>query len=120
MHSLTRTFLYNVLLAVALAMSVTSARASEDSGTIIFNQMLKCLKLPAGTPSAYDFMVVAVIKDGAADFLSINFRAPPSEWEKTAAPLVADAITQCEPYASVSGRVEFPVTRERVEAGSKN
>ncbi|MGV4792748.1 hypothetical protein [Rhizobium sp. F40D2] len=120
MHSLTKTFLYKLLMTVALAISVTSARAAEDSGNIIFNQMLKCLKLPADTPSAYDFMVVAVIKDGSADFLPINFRTPPSEWEKTAAPLVADAITQCEPYTSISGRVEFPVTRERVEAGSKN
>lgn len=119
MNSLTKTFLHNLLIAVALAVSVTSARA-EDSGNIIFNQMLKCLKLPADTPSAFDFMVVAVIKDGSAESLSINFRAPPSEWEKTAAPLVADAITQCEPYTSISGRVEFVVTRERVEAGSKN
>ncbi|WP_246728023.1 hypothetical protein [Rhizobium leguminosarum] len=57
-------------------------RASEDSGNIVFNQMLKCLKLPADAPSGYNFMVVAVIKDGSADFLSINFRTPPSEWEK--------------------------------------
>ncbi|EJT06586.1 hypothetical protein [Rhizobium sp. CCGE 510] len=119
MHSLTKSFLYNLLIAVALAISVTSARAAEDSGNIIFNQMLKCLKLPAEAPSVYNFAVVAVIKDGSADFLSINFLSPPSEWEKTAAPLVADAITQCEPY-TISGRVEFPVTRERVEAGSKN
>ncbi len=82
--------------------------------------MLKCLKLPADAPSSYDFMVVVVIKDGSADFLSINFRTPPSEWEKTAAPLIADAITECEPYNSISGRMEFAVTRERIEAGSKN
>ncbi|MGO7586909.1 hypothetical protein ACC689_32465, partial [Rhizobium ruizarguesonis] len=78
------------------------------------------LKLPADAPSAYNFIVVAVIKDGSADFLSINFRTPPSEWEKTAAPLIADAITECEPYSSISGRTEFAVTRELVEAGSKN
>lgn len=77
MHSLTKTFLYSVLIAsVALAMNVTSTAASEDGGNIVFNQMLKCLKLPADAPSAYDFMVVAVIKDGSADFLSINFRTP--------------------------------------------
>jgi hypothetical protein len=34
--------------------------------------------------------------------------------------LIADAITQCEPYSSISGRTEFAVTRELVEAGSKN
>ncbi|TAT98682.1 hypothetical protein ELH77_03590 [Rhizobium ruizarguesonis] len=121
MHSLTKTFLYYMLIAsVTLALNVTSAHAFEDRGNIVFNQMLKCLKLPADAPSAYNFMVVAVIKDGSADFLSINFRTPPSEWEKTAAPLIADAITQCEPYSSISGRTEFAVTREIVEAGSKN
>ncbi|MGR9237915.1 hypothetical protein ACU8OH_03700 [Rhizobium leguminosarum] len=121
MHSLTKTFLYHVLIAsVALAMNVTSALASEDGGNIVFNQMLKCLKLPADAPSAYNFLIVAVIKDGSADFLSINFRTPPSEWEKTAAPLIADAITECEPYSSISGRMEFAVTRELIEAGSKN
>lgn len=121
MRSFTKAFLYSVLIAVvALATKVTTAVASEDGGSIVFNQMLKCLKLPADAPSAYDFMVVAVIKDGSADFLSINFRTPPSEWEKTAAPLIADAITQCEPYSSISGRTEFAVTRELVEAGSKN
>ncbi|TAU87732.1 hypothetical protein ELI02_04620 [Rhizobium leguminosarum] len=121
MHSLTKTFFYYVLIAsVALAMNVTSVLASEDSGNIVFNQMLKCLKLPADAPSAYSFLIVAVIKDGSADFLSVNFRTPPSEWEKTAAPLIADAITECEPYSSISGRMEFAVTRELIEAGSKN
>ncbi|WP_246706306.1 hypothetical protein [Rhizobium leguminosarum] len=112
MHSLTKAFLYCVLIAsVALAMNVTSAHASEDGGNIVFNQMLKCLKLPADAPSAYNFLIVAVIKDGSADFLSVNFRTPPSEWEKTAAPLIADAITQCEPYSSVSGKMEFAYPR---------
>ncbi|MDC9808001.1 hypothetical protein [Rhizobium binxianense] len=121
MHFLTKTFLYCALIAsVALAMKVTSAAASEDGGNIVFNQMLRCLKLPADAPSAYNFLIVAVIKDGSADFLSVNFRTPPSEWEKTAAPLIADAITQCEPYNSISGRTEFAITRELVEAGSKN
>ncbi|MGO6818240.1 MULTISPECIES: hypothetical protein [Rhizobium] len=121
MHSLTKTFFYYVLIAsVALAMNVTGAHTSEDGGNIVFNQMLKCLKLPANAPSAYSFLIVAVIKDGSADFLSVNFRTPPSEWEKTAAPSIADAITQCEPYSSISGRMEFAVTRELIEAGSKN
>ncbi|TAX54589.1 hypothetical protein [Rhizobium leguminosarum] len=121
MHYLMKTFLYYLLIAsAALAMNVTSVLASEDSGNIVFNQMLKCLKLPADAPRDYSLMVVAVIKDGSADFLSINFRTPPSEWEKTAAPLIADAITECEPYSSTSGRMEFAVTRELVEAGSKN
>lgn len=121
MHFLTKTFPYSVLIvSVAFGTMVTRALASEDGGNIVFNQMLKCLKLPADAPSAYDFMVVAVIKDGSADFLSINFRTPPSEWEKTAAPLIADAITQCEPYNLISGRTEFAVIRELVEAGSKN
>lgn len=101
-------------------MNLTSAFAFEDSGNIVFNQMLKCLKLPADAPSVYDFQAVAVIKDGSADFVSINFRAPPSEWEKNAATVVADAITQCEPYSSISGRVVFTITPELVEAGSKN
>lgn len=69
MHSLTKTFLYYMLIAsVTLALNVTSAHAFEDRGNIVFNQMLKCLKLPADAPSAYNFMVVAVIKDGSADF----------------------------------------------------
>ncbi|MGO8454166.1 hypothetical protein ACC779_30365 [Rhizobium ruizarguesonis] len=121
MHSLTKTFLYCVLIAsVALSMNVTGVLASEDGGNIVFNQMLKCLKLPADVPRDYNFLIVAVIKDGSADFLSVNFRTPPSEWEKTSAPLIADAITQCEPYSSISGRKEFAVTRELIEAGSKN
>ncbi|MBX5160364.1 hypothetical protein HJB89_25080 [Rhizobium sp. NZLR8] len=121
MHSLTKTFLHNLLAAsAALAINVTSAPASDDGGNIVSIQMLKCLKLPANAPSVYSLPVVADMKDGSADFLSINFRAPPSEWEKTAAPIIADAITQCEPYNSISGRVEFTVTRELVESGSKN
>lgn len=121
MHSLFRTSFFHILIAsVALAANLTTARASDDGGNVVFNQMLKCLKLPADAPSAYNFMVVAVFKDGSADLLSINFRTPPSEWEKSAAPLIADAITQCEPYSSISGRTEFVVTRELVEAGLKN
>lgn len=88
MHSLTKTFPYGLLIAsVVSAMNVTSVLASEEGGNVVFNQMLKCLKLPADAPSAYDFMVVAVIKDGSADFLSINFRTPPSEWEKNGSPV---------------------------------
>ncbi|WP_261332550.1 hypothetical protein [Rhizobium leguminosarum] len=97
---MTKTFLYYVLItSVALAINVKSVLAAEDSGSIAFNQMRRCLKLPADAPSAYSFLIVALIKNGSA------------------APLIADAITQCEPYSSVSGKMEFAVTREFVEAG---
>ncbi|MGO7867559.1 hypothetical protein ACC676_39620, partial [Rhizobium ruizarguesonis] len=57
-----------LIASVTLALNVTSAHSFEDRGNIVFNQMLKCLKLPADAPSAYNFMVVAVIKDGADVF----------------------------------------------------
>ncbi|MGO6884384.1 hypothetical protein ACC702_37240 [Rhizobium ruizarguesonis] len=117
-----KTFLYGVRIAsVALATNATNAIASsEKPEDVVSSQMLKCLHLPPDAPKAYSILAVAVIKDGAADLVSINFRAPPSDWEKIAAPLVADAITDCEPYSSISGRVEFAVTPELIEAGPKN
>lgn len=122
MHSLVRTLLCNVLVASAAltANAAGALSASMDNGNIISSQMLKCLKLPANAPSAYDMQAVVILKNGSADFVSINFRTMPSEWEKTAAPAIGDAITDCEPYGSISGKFEFAVTPELVGAAAKN
>ncbi|WP_081525724.1 hypothetical protein [Rhizobium sp. CCGE 510] len=122
MNSFGKTFLSGVFIAsVALATNVTKTFASsEKPEDVVSSQMLKCLHLPPDAPNAYSILAVAVLKDGAADLVSINFRAPPSDWEKIAAPLVASAITQCEPYSSISGRVEFAITPELVGRGPKN
>jgi hypothetical protein len=122
MSSFGKTLLYSAFIAsVALVTNVTNTFASsEKAEDAVASQMLKCLHLPPDAPKAYSILAVAVLKDGSADLVSINFRAPPSDWEKIAAPLVADAITDCEPYSSISGRVEFAVTPELIEAGPKN
>lgn len=92
-----------LVIIIATISSATQVLASPADGeNVISTQMLKCLKLPTNSPKSYSISAVAVLKDGTADFVSINFRAPPSEWEMAAAPLVADAITQCEPYNSIS------------------
>jgi hypothetical protein len=122
MHSLVHRFLYTALVAsAALTVNAVGAlSASVENENIVSSQMLKCLKLPANAPSAYDMQAVAILKNGSADFVSINFRTMPSEWEKTAAPAIGEAITDCEPYGSISGKFEFAVTPELVGPAAKN
>lgn len=122
MHSLVRRLLCNVIVAsAALSINVASAlSASMENENIVSSQMLKCLKLPANAPSAYDMRAVVILKNGSADFVSINFRTAPSEWEKNAAPAIGDAITDCEPYGSISGKFELAITPELVGAAAKN
>ena len=122
MHSLVQRLLCNVIVAsAALSINAASAlSASTENENIVSSQMLKCLKLPANAPSAYDMRAVVILKNGSADFVSINFRTAPSEWEKIAAPAIGDAITDCEPYASISGKFEFAITPELVGAAKKN
>jgi hypothetical protein len=109
-------------LAVILAIggATSAVAASEDSVGVVARQMVKCLTLPADAPASYSIGAVVVLKDGAADLVSVNFRTQPSDWEKAAAPLVADAITACEPYNSISERIELSLTPELIEAGSKD
>lgn len=113
-----------LLFALAMILAISGAKntfaASDDSAGIVASQMVKCLKLPADAPASYSISAVVVLKDGAADLVAVNFRTQPSEWEKAAAPLVADAITECEPYNLISDRIELSVTPELIEAGSKN
>jgi len=122
MNSFGKTFLCGAFIAsVALVANITNTFASsEKPEDAVASQMLKCLRLPPDAPEAYSILAVAVLKDGAADLVSINFRTPPSDWEKIAAPLVADAITDCEPYSSISGTVEFAITPELIESAPKN
>lgn len=109
------------LIACAMTIGTSAAlAASDDSGKTISTQMLKCLKLPTDAPKTYSLTTVAILRNGIADFVAINFRIKPTEWEKAAAAVVAEAVTQCDPYGSLSGRFEFAVTPELIEAGPKN
>jgi hypothetical protein len=109
-----------VVLAAVATSHIAAFAASDDLGKTVSTQVLKCLKLPAGAPKDYGLSAVVVLKEGSADFVSVNFRAPPSAWEMTAAPALGEAITECEPYGSASGTVEITITPELVEAGAKN
>ncbi|WP_283195053.1 hypothetical protein [Rhizobium sp. AN80A] len=107
------------LTAVLLALGTTGAFASsQDTVDLVSRQMMKCLKIPADAPEAYSVNAVVVLKNGSADAVSINFRQMPSPWEQVAAPMIADAITRCEPYGSISERIELSVTPELVNAGA--
>lgn len=107
------------LTAVLLVIGTTGAfAASQDTIDLVSRQMMKCLKIPADAPEAYSVNAVVVLKNGSADAISINFRQMPSPWEQAAAPMITDAITQCEPYGSISERIELSVTPELVNAGA--
>lgn len=114
----------NILPIALIAFSASNATgfaASEGDENIVSSQMLKCLTPPDGTPSdENNITAVVVLKGGSADFISINFRTTPSPWELTVAPLISNAITECEPYGVISGRVEFAITPRLLNAGSKN
>lgn len=112
--------IFTLTLILAISGAANSVAASDESVGIVARQMVKCLKLPADSPASYSITVVVVLKDGEADLVSVSFRTQPSDWEKSAAPLVADAITECQPYNSISERIEISVTPELIEAGSKN
>ncbi|NTG34792.1 hypothetical protein G6K91_11030 [Agrobacterium rhizogenes] len=112
--------MYALAMILAIGSAANAVAASNDSVGVVARQMIKCLKLPADAPASYSIGAVVVLKDGVADLVSVNFPTQPSDWEKAAAPLVADAITACEPYNSISGRIELSVTPELIKAGSKN
>ncbi|MGO4452079.1 hypothetical protein AB4Y96_24430 [Phyllobacterium sp. TAF24] len=119
MISTSNIFLRIIACAVIIG-AIDAQAASDEYGKTLTAQMLKCLKLPTDAPKSYSLSGVAILKDGIADFVTINFTTKPSESEKAVAALVADAVTQCEPYGSVSGTFKFVVTPELFEAGSKN
>lgn len=109
------------LFAIASAIiGSVNAFASPESVNIVSRQMVKCFKIPENAPESYSLTAVVVLRNGSADLVAINFRKPPSDWEMMAAPLVADAITQCEPYRSISERIEFAVTPELLKVGTNN
>lgn len=112
--------IFTLTMILTISGTANAVAASEESVGIVARQMVTCLKLPADAPASYNISAVVVLKDGAADIVSVNFRAQPSDWEKAAGPLVADAITECQPYNSISERIELSVTPELIEAGSKN
>ena len=81
--------------------------------------MLKCLKLPANSPAKFEMSAQVTLQNGKTGLVSINFRTPPTPWEQIAAPAIADAISGCEPYGDISGRVNFSITPELVNSSLK-
>lgn len=107
------------LLLVALPLSSFDAAIAADKGETVANQMLKCLRLPENRPDNFEMTAQIAFKNGSAEFVSINFRAPPTDWEKIVAPAIAAAVTDCEPYGDISGQVSFPVTPELLNSLNK-
>lgn len=112
--------LFTLSVICAIGGATNASTASDDSIGVVARQMAKCLKLPANAPDSYSISAVVVLKDGIAELVSVNFRTQPSAWELAAAPLVADAITECEPYNSLSDRIELSVTPKLIETRSQD
>lgn len=108
-----------LLILVALPFTACSADDSSDKGSVVASQMLKCLKLPPNSPAKFEMFAQVALQNGKTGLVSINFRTPPTQWEQIAAPVVADAITDCEPYGAISGQVTFSVTPQLVDSTSK-
>lgn len=111
----TKAFCILVSAIFTVTFGLVTFAASEEQDTVISKQMLKCPTLPPNAPDSYSVSAVAILKDGAADLVLVNFPAGPSEWEMVPAPIVADAVTRCGPYQSMSGRFKFSVTRELMD-----
>jgi hypothetical protein len=87
-----------------------NAIACKD-GIALAGKLIDCLELPANAPSTFKMLARVMLKDGEATFSNIVFDTVQlSPWEKLAAVAITDAITACEPYATLSGPVVFLVT----------
>jgi hypothetical protein len=107
-----------LLILIASDQVACSANNSGDADQVA-KQMLTCLNLPANPPEKFEMDAVVTLKNGQTGMVAINFLEPPTEWEKTATPAVADAITNCAPYGNISGRVTIPVTSALIKSLSK-
>jgi hypothetical protein len=92
------------LLAAAIALLACggaglSARASPiDDITVKVSQ---CLKTPPNGPTSYRFLVRAKLaQDGSVVLVSVGpmGHARPTAWETSAAPMISQAVYDCEPY----------------------
>ncbi|AYG66664.1 hypothetical protein CCGE531_12155 [Rhizobium sp. CCGE531] len=108
-----------LLLSSALLLTACNVVLSSDKGNVVASQMLKCLKLPANPPAKFEMLALVTLKDGKTGLVSINFKTPPTPWDQVAAPAVANAISECEPYGDISGQVNFSVTPELVNSSLK-
>lgn len=93
--------------------------AKAADGDAVASQMLRCLKLPDHSAENVAMVAQIAFKQGSAEFVSINFSAPPTEWEKVVAPAISDAVTDCEPYGDISGQVTFSITPELLNSRKK-
>lgn len=108
-----------LLILIASDQVACSANSAGDADRVA-RQMLTCLELPANPPEKFEMEAVVTLKNGQTGIVAINFLQQPTEWEKTATPRVADAITNCQPYGNISGRVNIPVTPALIKSLSKN
>ncbi len=100
---------------MVVALCVTAIAASpEENGAAIAKQMLGCLKLPPNAPTTFAYRIVMQLTDGSADFVRVGLLAPPTKWDMDAVPKIADAVTDCEPYGTMSGPAVVLFNKELV------
>jgi hypothetical protein len=90
-----------------------------EDGNELARKMLGCLRLPVDAPDSFRMLTTVVIENGEAKFSKIDFEILPNAWEQAAATAVTDAITACEPYTGLSGRVVFLVTPSLIRPNAR-
>lgn len=108
-----------LLLSIGPLLTACNAPIPSDAGNVVASQMLKCLKLPANSPAKFEMLALVGLQNGKTGLVSINFLTPPTPWEQIAAPAIADAISECEPYGGISGQVKFSIKPELVNSSLK-
>lgn len=87
-----------------------NAIACKD-GIALAGKLVDCLELPANAPNSFKMLARVMLENGEATLSNIVFdRVQLSPWEKLAAVAITDAITACQPYATLSGPAVFLVT----------
>lgn len=100
-----------VTIDAYLGQACVANRQACDDGREVARRIVPCLQLPAGGPDQFEMLVRVMLEGGTAEFASIGFDTKqPSSWEQQAAVAAQDAITDCEPYAELTGPAIFLIT----------
>lgn len=82
-----------------------------EGGSELARRIVPCLQLPTNEPSSYTMLARVMLENEEVSYLLIGFDEKQiSAWEMKAADVIADAITDCQPYAGLSGPVVFLFT----------
>lgn len=93
-----------------LQQACTANQEACELGSDLAQKMLRCLQLPRGEPDSYKMLARVMLKDGEAVLVNIGVgTARPGPWEQLVVPMIADAITNCEPYGELSGPAVFVI-----------